>query len=246
MQLIFNDTVHEAIIINQSFMHAQIPAVTYWEHATYLIIIIIAVIKQITCTVIRYSCYKIVMHIKVKLTCWYCTSVIQHPTHCNQQDVFFMPKYGCSDSWFWFSSFAFLLWEQMKQQRSQNPLDTAQPICRWKEYIHTCASARKIMDALIWCIYTAVFQYNASFCVTLLTLIPKSWYPSDVGSLFSWVSTRMLSATVIEELLVLEAVSIWMEPCHAASNITAVTIHHTLRRRKVTPSTICIQRIHCQ
>lgn len=80
MQLIFNDTVHEAIIINQSFMYVQISAVTYWKHATYLTII--AVIKWIACTRIRYSCYKIVMHIKVKLARWYYTSVIQQPTHC--------------------------------------------------------------------------------------------------------------------------------------------------------------------
>ena len=80
MQLILNDTVHEAIIVNQSFMHVQIPAVAYWKHATYLPII--AVIKWIACKMIRYSCYKIVMHIEMKLARWYYTSVIQQPTHC--------------------------------------------------------------------------------------------------------------------------------------------------------------------
>ena len=82
-------------------------------------------------------------------------------------------------------------------------------------------------------------------CVALRTLIPRSWYPSDIRSLFSRLSPRRLSSTVMEELPVLYVASILLASCCAAFSRGTVTAHHIVRRRKVTPSTICIQRIHC-
>ena len=49
---------------------------------------------------IRYSCYKIVMHINMKLAhidVIHLSCSSQHTV--NQHHVSFMAKYGCSDSW---------------------------------------------------------------------------------------------------------------------------------------------------
>lgn len=93
---------------------------------------------------------------------------------------------------------------------------------------------------IIWCSGGCVYMW------ALLTLIPRSWYPSDKRNLFSRFSPRRLSVTVMEELLDLSVAPIPLVSCCAAFNMTTVTVHQAVRKRKVTPSTICIQRIHCQ